>query len=700
MRHGSIISRNHRNQPINMKNTFDILLLTQRPDEINLLTKELNRAGYAVRPHPFTTIAELTEYIPGKDFDCGYCFMHTTVFNRVCSIFQEHAIPLIATTYDMDTALTNQALTTGACDLVSYNQPENLRLVSARTLNYKMMQNEMRRYQKASQENEKRWLNLLENSRDAIAYITDGMHIRANPVYLHMFGLEDFQQLEGLPWLNLIAEEERGNSRQILNNFQKEEQEETEHDITCLRIDGTEFEATLSLQAAHINDERCIQLTLRDNASDINKWLGSKTEDTGTGLNNRQAFVNEVEQAIADVKEKRNASVIFYIDVDRFSDIQEQIGLEKTNHLTLTLGQSLSQALGPADFGANFGEHIFAVLTRLNDSTAVQEHAAKLKKAMSIDIPDQNTPVTVSIGIAALHSTTNTPYEALTYADIACQTARKAGGNQAMAYKDTSTTIQQKALHDNARWKKILENAMNNNLFHVVFQPIANFQNTLENIYKVYIRLNDEKGNKVENQTFMEKAERVGMSRLIDQWTIRRILYILNNKLEQTPDNVGLQVKLSRSALRDKNLWRQIYEELKKNRIKARDLIIEITESVALQNYKETLKFALILKKMKCRLAISEYGKNNQMRRLLPALTPDFVTLHADLTRYIEVDAAALNQVQECVEELHEQSISVGVVHVEKVESMPPLFQCGIDRMQGNFIQKPEKEMNFDIKNF
>jgi PAS domain-containing protein len=62
-----------------------------------------------------------------------------------------------------------------------------------------------RRLESQMRETERRCDALIASSRDPIAYVHEGMHIRANDAYLEMFGYESFEDIEGLSLLDMVA---------------------------------------------------------------------------------------------------------------------------------------------------------------------------------------------------------------------------------------------------------------------------------------------------------------------------------------------------------------------------------------------------------------------------------------------------------------------------------------------------------------
>ena len=683
--------------------TINIAVYESAPDEVELIATELRNAGHVVKPFAFKTPDHLKKILAKNRIECVYCSADESVLTPTCQILDNHQyhIPIIAVATDTDTASVVKALEKGARDLVSRNQSAHLRLVTERELKNMYHYRSMHKYQGAYEESEKRCHSLLDSSREAIAYIHDGMHTYSNGVYAKVFGFDSSEELEGLPILDLITVEDQQQFKELLVEYDTKTDSQ-EYDISCRRNDDTEFSASIELAPANIDGEACTQIIVRDHASSvtmINELKTFESQDTVTGLYNRQTFIEEVEQAIVDVRTGSSPGVVFYIDIDKFSKVQGAIGMEKMDAVISTVGRIIADALAPNDFGARFGEHVFTILTKEKHIKAIRSRARKLVKSLNtvIEVGELSTPITVSLGLASIHSTTRSAYEVLTYADLACNTAKESGGNRAEAYKDIEKKAKKQAIQDNLRWINLLKNAMENNIFYLAFQPVVSLTSTGDEIYKVLLRLNSEDGKKIDNSEFLLKAERVGMINLVDRWVIRRTLHILGSK-EYRDSKVSLLIKLSSSAYSDKNLLPWLFERVKSAKIKPSRLIFEITESGAAQYIKKTANFSRTLRMMKCRTAITQFGMDNNAPKLLKVVPADFIKVNPALTCDISNDPIAMQKVKELVQTAHTMDKPIIASHVENAESMAAVFQCGFDFVQGHFLQKPDTVMRFDFE--
>lgn len=682
--------------------TTNIAAYEAVPDEAEFISTELRNAGLVVRPFAFTNSNQLEDILSRHRIDLIFCSTDEKALGPTCQLASHHKdhIPVIAIASDTDTASVVRAMNSGARDLVSRNQPDHLRLVAQRELKSVVHSKNMYEFKQAYNESEKRCRSLLDSSRDAIAYIHEGMHIYSNGVYVEMFGFEDKDDLEGLPILDMVVEEEHQRFKKFLANYDKEATDESV-EIRCVRDDDTEFAAHMRFSKASIDGEACTQVLIRDQAiSDevIHELEELKTLDTTSGLYNRQAFLDQTQQAITDVNNGERPAVILYIELDKFDDIKAHMGIENIDAITASIGKIIKSAADADDFAARFGENTYTILTRGGDLKIISAKAQKLVKALNtiIETGNKSLQITASLGLAAVRNNTKSPYEILACADVAVKEAKESGGNTIAAYKDPVKEAKDSASQDDLRWVNLLKNALENNLFKLAFQAIVSLKDSDEQIYEVLLRLQDEKGEEIKPGEFLPAAEKSGMINLIDRWVIGRALHMLAEK-QKEESNTSLFIKLSGSAYSDESLLPWLYERSKASKIEPQRMIFEVTESDANSHISQVAKFCRTLKKMHCRIVVSKFGMTEEPFKLFKTIPVDFIKVSAELTSKIGTDPTMMERMMALVETAHTMDKSVLAPHVESAESMATLYQCGFDFIQGHFLQEPDIVMQFDF---
>jgi len=682
--------------------TTNIAVFETVPDEAEFISDELRNAGLAVKPFAFSDNSQLEDILLRQRIDLIFCSTDDKSLGPTCQIANRHKvhIPVIAVASDTDTASVIRAMSSGARDLVSRNQPDHLRLVALRELKGIQHCKGMYEFKQSYNESEKRCRNLLDSSRDAIAYIHEGMHIYANGVYVDMFGFEDKDDLEGLPILDMVVEEEHQRFKEFLSTYDKQASDESV-EIRCLRDDSTEFSAAMQFSRASIDGEACTQVLIRDQAISeevIHELEELKTHDSVSGLYNRQAFLDQTQQTITDVSSGAQPAVILYIELDKFEEIKAHMGIENIDAVVAAIGKHIRDTVDADDFAARFGENAYTILVREADLKKVSARAKKLVQTLNtiIEAGNKSLQITASLGLAIIRSTTKTPYEILACADVACSEARGNGGNAIAAYKDPENTVEKAANQDDLRWVKLLKNALENNLFKLAFQPCVSLKDSEEQIYEVLLRLQDKNDKEILPGEFLPAAEKTGMINLIDRWVIGRALHMLSEK-QKEESNTNLFIKLSSSAYSDESLLPWVYERTKSSRIEPKRLIFEISENDATGHISQVAKFSRTLKKMRCRIVISKFGMTDDPFKIFKTVPADFIKVSADLTGKIGTDEATMEQMTRLVETARGMDKQVLAPHVESAESMAVLFQCGFDFIQGNFLQEPDIVMQFDF---
>ena len=161
----------------------------------------------------------------------------------------------------------------------------------------------LRHLEATLRETERRCDALIASSRDPIAYVHEGMHIRANDAYLEMFGFEGFDDIEGLSLLDLIAPQHVDDFKQLLKKLQQGRSRRRRARARARSAStAASFAAVMEFTAATYEGESCLQIVFRQQTVDAElarKLDDLRQRDPVTGLFNRQHFMTELEAAVA-----------------------------------------------------------------------------------------------------------------------------------------------------------------------------------------------------------------------------------------------------------------------------------------------------------------------------------------------------------------------------------------------------------------
>ena len=286
-------------------------------------------------------------------------------------------------------------------------------------------------------ETERRCDALIDSSREPIAYIHEGMHIRANQAYLDMFGYETFEDIEGMSLLDLVSAADVTEFKALLKRLSKGEPPPPRHELTAHDIEGNDFPAVMEFTAAQYEGEACQQVIFRRQAQDADPELARQVEelkqrDAGTGLLNRPTFLGLLDAAVAEAASQAAQHGLLLIEPDHYAQLLQVIGLDAADELMAAMGQRLDRVAGGAITG-RFGEHQLALLVRGSDHVATNALAERIRDAFSghvLEVGDSSLNVTVSIGGVQIGEKIASTSQVLAKASQGVVAAIGVGGNR------------------------------------------------------------------------------------------------------------------------------------------------------------------------------------------------------------------------------------------------------------------------------
>jgi PAS domain-containing protein len=176
----------------------------------------LRNGGMAIRPQRPESPGGLDNLLASQSIDLVLAEMTpvTISFAQVAHLVEATGkdIPILATADALDEATVLSCIAAGAPRRGPAPPPEHLQYVVRNEFQSLLSRRGLRHLEAALRETERRCDALISSSRDPIAYVHEGMHIRANQAYLDMFGFEEFEDIEGLSILDLISRKARTHS--------------------------------------------------------------------------------------------------------------------------------------------------------------------------------------------------------------------------------------------------------------------------------------------------------------------------------------------------------------------------------------------------------------------------------------------------------------------------------------------------------
>ncbi|MGN6313270.1 MAG: EAL domain-containing protein [Rhodanobacteraceae bacterium] len=676
-----------------------IIIVEDAAEDAEQIVSVLRNGGIAVRPQRVTSEEEFVAALEslGPDMVLANPRSRDIAYTSVVRAIETNGkdMALLAITDQLSDELVVQIFTTGTRAIALRKRPDQLQAVVRRELDALNMRRSVRRLEASLRESERRCDSLLDSSRDPIAYVHEGTHVRANRAYLEMFGFEDFEEVEGLTLLDLIAPAHTADFKDLLKRLSRGEKPPPRLELAAQRADGSTFDAVMEFSPATYEGEACLQIVFRRQEVDpelARQLEQMKSHDPLTGLYNRSHFVGLIDQAVKATVDGAKDQALLLLEPDNFQSVNDAVGITGTDALLKAMATAISANIGKNDHAGRIGEHAFGVLLSARPHAEVQHLADALRARIEgqiVEAAGHSVSFTASVGGSLLGEKNANSQTLLAQASHALRNAQSQGGNRTDIH-DPAATDKAEAAKER-RWLNLVDTALGNDGFVLYYQSVVSLQGAEGEFFEVLLRLHGPAGEVLPG-FFFPIAERHGRLPAIDRWVIgRAIKAVAERKNQQTT----LFIKLTADSLQDENLAAWIGERLHESGVPGSSLVFEMPESKVVTSLKPARDLVAQLRQFGCAFALEQFGSGLNSFQLLKHIDVDYLKLDRSFTRELSKHEENQQKVRELCAQAEEAGKHTVAEWVEDAASMSILFSAGVHLLQGNFLQEPDKAMNY-----
>ena len=405
--------------------------------------------------------------------------------------------------------------------------------------------------------------------------------------------------------------------------------------------------------------------------------------DVLTGLPNRVAFVERLEQAIARAGRGSLAAVLC-LDLDHFKDINDTLGHPVGDSLLRAVADRLAACVRQVDLVARFGGDEFAVVQATPERVEdVGLLARRIIEVLSTpyELDGHQVAVGVSIGIALIPADGADPDTLLKNADIALYRAKSDGRG---VYRLFAPAMDAR-LQERRRLELELQRAVANHEFVLFYQPLVDLTEDRICGFEALLRWNHPTRGLLEPKEFVALTEETGLIVPLGAWALHEAC----REAAGWPDEVKVAVNLSSVQFRYHDLVQTVAAALEESGLPGRRLDLEITETVLLQNSEEVLGILHGLRALGVRISMDDFGTGYSSLSYLRSFPFDKIKIDQSFVRDLpdSVDAAAI------VRAVTSLGSSLGMATtaegVENIDQLARLRSEGCTEVQGYFFSKP-----------
>ncbi len=682
-----------------------LLFVEDRLDDAEQLISVLRNGGIAVRPNRPDSEDELTRMLKEQAVDlvlanhAGKGIPFALVVEAVNASGKD--IPIVATVAALNEDTLLAILAAGARAAALRTKPAHLQRVVRDEFATLDQRRAVRRLEASLREIERRCDALISSSRDPIAYVHEGMHIRANQAYLEMFGYESFEEVEGLPLLDMIAGSDAGKFKDLLKKLSKGEAPPKNLELKAQKSDGEAFDAIMEFAQASYEGEPCLQIIFHQQVMDkeMAKELDVlRQRDQVTGLYNRPHFIGELDGAIAAAAGGRGDQALMLIELDNYVALLNEIGIGHADELLERSSRRLESSLGANALAARFSDHGFAVLARESDHVASRELAERIRASFHgsiLEVGDRSISPTVSIGGVQIGEKIASAQQVLAKAGQCIQNALTEGGNRAILFDPAARDRAEEERIQ--QWVERIKSAIGGDgSFVLNYQPIISLHGDGGEFYQILLRMKGPTGEIVKPATFFPIAEEHGLVDQIDRWVIQESINVIAER-KRAGRATTVFVKLTPESLQDAALGAWIGVALKQAAVPGSQLVLSVAEAKAVTNLKATQDLQKSLTKLGCALCLEQFGMGLNSFQLLTHIDAGYLKLDQGLVGDLGKNPENQKKVREIADKakaVGKQTIAEGV---QDAGSMTVLFTSSVNFVEGLFLAPPGPEMNYDF---
>lgn len=551
-------------------------------------------------------------------------------------------------------------------------------------------------------ENNRRQLlsHVLEVSHISYALLDERLHIKeSNSAFSELFGYSP-GELENQPLSMMLASDEGVKfTPSFAAKLKDRRKKYWSGEVNCRPKNSRHFPGKLEITPINGNKEKALYFaTLADitrQKLDEKRIIRIAHYDDLTGLANRVMFYERLGQFLSTSQRYNLHAVIFFIDLDRFKAVNDNLGHDAGDELLKETAKRLLAITRKGDIVARLSGDEFALLL-LNEKSHEQAiYSASLIANKIIEklsevfyIQRREVFIGASIGISIYPEDGELAEALIKNADIAMYEAKNKGRNNYQFFKKDFTA----ATQDRLALESNLRNAISRNELQLYYQPQYRAENRELCGAEVLIRWfqGDYAQNKIiPANYFIPIAEDTGLIIDLGTWVLRTACAQLKSWLNEGYHLRQVSVNISARQFSDPNFLQIVEDALKDADLAPEYLELEITESMLIGDT-QRIEFQLNqLKKMGISIALDDFGTGYSSLSYLKNFPIDILKIDQSFVRDITFNAKDARMARAIIDMGHSLGQKIVAEGVENEEQLAFLLDRDCDLIQGYYLSPP-----------
>lgn len=551
--------------------------------------------------------------------------------------------------------------------------------------------------EKALRESEERYHALYDNNPARLITISpDGIILSVNQFGAHYTGYNR-DELINTSIFDYVHADDRMKVKQFLSSIIQGTDKLHHAEFRSIKKDESVIWMSNTARFSRDRDGQPVILIVSEDITKAHKLAEElsyqATHDSLTGLVNRREFERRLQQLLDTAEIGGIQHALCYLDLDQFKIINDVCGHTAGDELLRQLTKLLQKRIHKNDCLARLGGDEFGVLmlnSSLSQAEAMGKDLCQVVQDYEFTWDSKSFRIGVSIGVVPITEKSGGISAALRAADSACYTAKDMGRNQIHVYNEDDSRM--KIRHGQMEWINRINSAISEGRLHLYYQPIipVDQYDNKGDCYELLLRIEDEYGEIISSDIFMPAAERFCLAIKLDEWVIRNTFEWLVSNPNQLNNLATCFINLSGATLGNDAFLDFIIKQFDYTGIPCKKICFEITETTAITNITDAVKFINHLRKIGCQFSLDDFGSGMSSLTYLKNFPVNYLKIDGSFVKNIvddPIDFAIVKSINDIGHTMGKKTIAE---FVENDAIFNKLSEIGIDFYQGYAIARPQ----------
>jgi diguanylate cyclase (GGDEF)-like protein/PAS domain S-box-containing protein len=543
----------------------------------------------------------------------------------------------------------------------------------------------------AVRQNEARFRSLVQHSSDVIIVTRANGTMRfVSPSASRVFGY-DPSEMVGRPLVTLLHPDDRDRAATLFEHtactpgvtgpvewrFRQPDGSWLHAEILATNLTGDPSVKGIVLNTRDVSERKRLEEQLTHQAF----------HDPLTGLANRALFRDRVSHALALAQRQTHPITVLFLDLDDFKKVNDSLGHAEGDRLLIAAAERFLSCARAADTVARLGGDEFAILIeRATEPDVRSELLDRLATAMGhpFTLSGNQVQVTASIGVATA-TPGDTADDLLRNADVAMYAAKRRGKGRSETYESRMYADVRHRLEMEAA----LRTAIDREELTLHYQPIVNLVTGAMDGVEALVRWEHQTYGHLLPQHFIPLAEETGLIVKLGRWVLDEACRQVQTWRSSYPQNpLSVSINISSRQLQGPNIADMLADALVRSGVDPSAVILEITESVLMQQTDSVLERLQTLKKFGVRLAIDDFGTGYSSLSYLQRFPIDILKIAKPFVEEVALGAeraALARAIIGLSDTLKLQTVAEGI---EMAEQRAALIGLGCTLGQGHHFSR------------